>query len=846
MKNTIDLNKKFGQIQSPLKLPWKAGTLSVVMIVKNEAKNIRDAIVSFRPIADEIIVNDTGSTDGTQQILNELGVKWIQSEWKKDFSEARNRSLELATSAWVIWLDADDRIPPEQIQNFKKLKSAPLDRAFGFQVINTQSGQAIGSRFMQLRMFPNDKRLRFVNKVHEQVVHSIADLGLHCFYTDTTIHHHGYENDELKREKARRNLKILEEEQESILIEPSLSMSEGDSWYILEEWEKGISAYQRTLAIPQCKEINFDIWTELPNSIGRGLQALKRFDEAIASFNQTIDLKPSKIEPVYHKGECLLALNRIKEAMGCFETVISMPLVHSGTGNQYDVVRIYSFYNLAMSQFRLGEYQKAETCLESMKNCYPQVLECWQLLGQCRVRLNKLEPAREAFIHALRMNAKASGTALSELIPIAKLLNEPALLEECKNWSEKFHPQLMSLFSSEANKQSLNNPSSSSSLQNPVLQASQAMLSLCMIVKNEKKNLPACLQSVQGLGDELIIVDTGSDDGTQSIAQKYGANLIQSQWENDFSKARNESLHHANGKWILWLDADDILLPADRDAIRKFVESNANSQSSKRAFGLQVKNSQDGGITGSVFNQIRLFPNDTQLRFRYPVHEQILPALEEQGYTIEYLDIKVIHTGYIDAHTSVEKQKRNRKILEEQILKQNHVTPVTYYTLANACLDLGEPESALQWFEKSGQLAKERHSDPHLVSIMGTKMAVCLAKMGQHQTALDTLENHPQDEKWYSPEGLLVRAQVLSALDRLQEAKICYEKLIDAPKNQVFVPVDFELCKIKSFEFLGHYWHEKGNTHLAVELLKLGISIKSGKVADGNNLRQLYQSFQVA
>ena len=73
------------------------------------------------------------------------------------------------------------------------------------------------------------------------------------------------------------------------------------------------------------------------------------------------------------------------------------------------------------------------------------------------------------------------------------------------------------------------------------------MLSLCMIVRNEERHIKRCLESVKGLVDEIIIVDTGSTDNTVSIAKRLGANVYLHEWENDFSKARNESLKYANG-----------------------------------------------------------------------------------------------------------------------------------------------------------------------------------------------------------------------------------------------------------------------------------------------------------
>ena len=87
----------------------------------------------------------------------------------------------------------------------------------------------------------------------------------------------------------------------------------------------------------------------------------------------------------------------------------------------------------------------------------------------------------------------------------------------------------------------------------------QPKLSLCMIVKNEQRWLEDCLNSVKDLVDEMIIVDTGSQDNTVEIAHRFGAKVFDHPWNGDFSEARNHSLGYATGDWILVLDADERL-----------------------------------------------------------------------------------------------------------------------------------------------------------------------------------------------------------------------------------------------------------------------------------------------
>ena len=95
-----------------------------------------------------------------------------------------------------------------------------------------------------------------------------------------------------------------------------------------------------------------------------------------------------------------------------------------------------------------------------------------------------------------------------------------------------------------------------------------ATVSLTMIVRNEEDQLAKCLGSVRGLFEEIIIVDTGSTDRTKEIAREFGAKVFDFVWIDDFAAARNEALSHATGDYAFWLDADDVVEPAEREKLR--------------------------------------------------------------------------------------------------------------------------------------------------------------------------------------------------------------------------------------------------------------------------------------
>ena len=93
-------------------------------------------------------------------------------------------------------------------------------------------------------------------------------------------------------------------------------------------------------------------------------------------------------------------------------------------------------------------------------------------------------------------------------------------------------------------------------------------VSLCMIVKNEEEVLSRCLDSVKAFTDEIVIVDTGSTDGTRKIAADYTDRVFSFTWIDDFAAARNYAFSQATGDYLLWLDADDFVSP---DNAKKFL-----------------------------------------------------------------------------------------------------------------------------------------------------------------------------------------------------------------------------------------------------------------------------------
>jgi glycosyltransferase involved in cell wall biosynthesis len=189
------------------------------------------------------------------------------------------------------------------------------------------------------------------------------------------------------------------------------------------------------------------------------------------------------------------------------------------------------------------------------------------------------------------------------------------------------------------------------------------LLSLCMIVKNEERNLPRCLDSVRGLAGELIVVDTGSSDATPEIAAGFGAEAIPFDFSIvDFAAARNQAIARARGRWILMLDADETLDGASAPLIEKLVALDENA-----GYFLERHNHASDSATSTRDYVVRLFPNRPGYRYRGRVHETIDASILAGGGRLHKTGIRIDHTFAADRETRRRKNHWYIEILKEEI-----------------------------------------------------------------------------------------------------------------------------------------------------------------------------------
>lgn len=194
-----------------------------------------------------------------------------------------------------------------------------------------------------------------------------------------------------------------------------------------------------------------------------------------------------------------------------------------------------------------------------------------------------------------------------------------------------------------------------------------------MIVKDEEEWIAQCLQSVSSVIHEAIVVDTGSTDKTVEIAKAHGAQVYHFAWIDDFAAARNFSLAHATGDWILVLDADEMIAPSDlhslvmltkdRTICTEFLQRHYTNDYRLSDFSPcrgEFSDIERGHAGYFESNCVRFFPHGEGLEFRGRVHELVEHSIaEQQRFTIVRTPIRIHHFG----HTEAVRKRKNKNAL---------------------------------------------------------------------------------------------------------------------------------------------------------------------------------------
>ena len=361
----------------------------------------------------------------------------------------------------------------------------------------------------------------------------------------------------------------------------------------------------------------------------------------------------------------------------------------------------------------------------------------------------------------------------------------------------------------------------------------KAKLSLCMIVRDEEKRLGRCLESVKGLVDEIIVIDTGSEDRTVEIAQSHGAVMGYFPWCDDFSAARNVSLSMASGDWILWLDADDLMPSQYHAQIRALL---GQGQDKGYFFVLD-----DQGYENVSCLQMRLFPNLEGVEFVMPIHEQVTPSLAQLEVEMVPTSIRVVHTGYTTPEVVRAKKDRYLGIMERWLeshpgdyLVRSHVA-LTYHSTNR----LQEAVEQYRMILEESSCRQDRNYVVYTTALLFTGRTYL--KLDRYDEALKYIDQALEVDPDYTL-SKLSKAEAHGRLGQAEEVILYTSQVIETKPQLTFFPVDQSQLRYSAYVLRGKAYQQIEKLGLAEDDFKAAIAIDSPRRAEAlGSLALLYK-----
>ncbi|PMC36633.1 glycosyl transferase [Bacillus sp. UMB0899] len=309
-------------------------------------------------------------------------------------------------------------------------------------------------------------------------------------------------------------------------------------------------------------------------------------------------------------------------------------------------------------------------------------------------------------------------------------------------------------------------------------------ISLCMIVKNEESVLRRCLESVKEYINEIIIVDTGSEDSTRDVAREFTENIFEYEWTNNFSHARNFAASKASGDWILVLDADEYVDPTN---LKTAIEEIKKNEKKFEIYAVNIINfAGEYGESIAQHKHVRIYRNNNTIEFFRSIHEQ-LSKKDKTPVNIGLSKLMVYHSGYL-AKTMQDKDKTNRnKILINKEIQKNS-NAFDLFNLGNEYRILGENELALNFYIEA--FKKKADFSVEWIPFCLCNMVECLIDLNRFNEALKVIEDATEMYR-NTADFVYLKGHIYLAQGRYDDAKKVFNNIIlnpDIYKNVIKSP----------------------------------------------------------
>lgn len=744
--------------------------VSFCIIARNEERFIGKCLESIKSVASEIILVDTGSTDKTIEIAKGFTDKILHFQWNNNFSDARNFALSYAKNPIIFSIDAD-----EELQNPEAVSTAlrtAKDNVGGWLVANISIVSRKGSADFDTyatkmtRMFRNHPDFRYRGIIHEQVQDSILEKGFQLSDSEIILVHYGYSLDpDEMRKKQIRNLELLLQE---VKFKPNSAYTHfqlAKTYLAMERLVEAENHIQKAIQYAQ------PTGTILPQAYNYGGIIAFRFGNyelALERAQNSLKLLPNQSFANFILGEVYSAKLEYKKALDAYQKMDFFqqnPNPLTMIIGDYFPPKNQLLFRLGRCYIGLGQPANAE---KFFRQGFELTFDFDNLRGLVNaiVLQSRFSEARELLLNYLKFN--------------------PAQKEEI----DRFLTQVDRLENIEKGKLSLkvdfskvkDYDSSLSTFPN-----SNILATLSMIVKNEEKHLAGCIESIIEVVDEVVIIDTGSTDRTKEIAQKYGAKLFDFEWKDDFALARNESLKHSNGRWIIYLDADERIVYPDQKTLRRMLEEAPPNIGGFYCIIESEHFQMDGSTEVHRGGYPRIFRNlgFPKIRFSGRVHEQIAPSIFENNLQIVFSNVKILHLGYNQSREVMEaKIRRNYRLLIQHV-QEEPLNGYAWYQLGQTLAQMflfNEAEKAIRMAIQTKTLSK-----PIFANAAST-LAKMVGNKGNYSEALFWAEKSLDavPDQIYA---LHLKAYALLYLKRFEEAEKCFNEVMTQLRNKKGMPL---------------------------------------------------------
>lgn len=357
--------------------------LSASLIVKNEERRIRDCLLSLKPLVDEIVVGDTGSTDSTAAIAAELGARVFDVSWG-GFSAARNESIRKCSGQWILSIDADEVARPNGDSDVRTLLRSTSAIAC-YILFQIRPGL---TPYWRIRLFRKDPRIRF-----EGVIHEIVDPGVrrivaaeeatvgHC---PLIIEHPGY--DEARREKHERDIPLLIR---SVRQHPDRVFEWthlATAYACLGEVERAEETWRTAVELAR-KGASIHRRYDAMGFIGAIEWWLSRGEDVSALIEEAAAFSPRNPHLAWFLGRLRMRQGRLEEAIPIFEKLLDQPEVdpeNDTFGYDQRLRGEAPCDALATCYFRLGKYALSRQYFQRAAECAPDKEEYRYKQALCR------------------------------------------------------------------------------------------------------------------------------------------------------------------------------------------------------------------------------------------------------------------------------------------------------------------------------------------------------------------------------------------------------------------------------------------------------------------------------